>query len=50
MTKARLYVTSHAPYKFLRCKNDGDYLHSMNAPASVLEDLRGGKHLVLSFR
>jgi hypothetical protein len=39
MTKAHLYVSSPAPYKFLRFKNDGNCLHYMNASASILEDL-----------
>jgi hypothetical protein len=39
MTKAHLYVMSHTLSKFLRCKNDEDCVHSMNAPALILEDL-----------
>jgi hypothetical protein len=50
MMKSRLYVTGPTPYKFLRCGNDRDCLHSMNAPALALEGLRGGKPLVLSSR
>jgi hypothetical protein len=38
MTEARLYVTRHVPYKLLKYKTDGDCLHSLNAPASVLDD------------
>jgi hypothetical protein len=48
--KSHLYVTGPVPYKFLRRGNDGDCLHSMNAPALALEGLRGGKPLVLSSR
>jgi hypothetical protein len=46
--EARSYVTRLAPYKFLKCKIYGDCLHSMNAPALVLEDPRGDKPLALS--
>jgi hypothetical protein len=38
------------PYKLLKCKIYGGCLHSMNAPASILEDLRGDKPLALSSR
>jgi hypothetical protein len=50
MTNAHLYVMRHAPYKLLKRKIDRDCLHSMNALALGLEDLQGGKPLVLSFR
>jgi hypothetical protein len=40
MTEARLYVTRPTSYMLLKYKTYGDYLRSMNAPASVLEDLR----------
>jgi hypothetical protein len=50
VTEARLYVTRSAPYKLLKYKTYGDYLHSTNAPASILEDPRGDKLLVLSYR
>jgi hypothetical protein len=36
---AHLYVMRPTPYRLLKCKTYGDYLHSRNAPASVLEDL-----------
>jgi hypothetical protein len=48
--EARLSVMSPAPYKLLKCKTYGDFLHSTNAPALVLKDPRGGKPLVLSFQ
>jgi hypothetical protein len=38
MTEAHLYVTRHVPYKLLKYKIGGGYLHSMNVPASVIED------------
>jgi hypothetical protein len=50
VTKAHSYVTRLASYKQIRCKIYGGCLHSMNAPASVLEDLRGDKPLALSSR
>jgi hypothetical protein len=44
-----LYVMIPALYKLLKYKTDGDCLHSINALASVLEDPRGVKPLVLYF-
>jgi hypothetical protein len=47
--EACLYVTRPAPYKLHKYKTYGDYVHSTNAPALVLEDLRDNKPLALSF-
>jgi hypothetical protein len=38
VTKAHSYVTRLVSYKLIRCKIYGGCLHSMNAPALVLED------------
>jgi hypothetical protein len=36
--EAHLYVTRPVTYKLLKYKTNGDFLHSMNAPALILED------------
>jgi hypothetical protein len=36
VTEAHLYVMRLAPYKLLKYETNVDYLHSMNAPTSVL--------------
>jgi hypothetical protein len=43
MGKACLCVMRPTSYKLLKYRTDGDCLHSVNAPASVLEDPRSGK-------
>jgi hypothetical protein len=44
-----IFCEDHA-LQVLKCKSGEDCLHSMNVPASALEDLRGNRPLVLSFR
>jgi hypothetical protein len=48
--ESRLQITRLVPYNLLRYKIAEGFLHSMNAPASALGDLRGEKPLALSFR
>jgi hypothetical protein len=50
LTEARSYVTRLTSYKLIRCKIYTGCLHSINAPASVLEDPRGDMTLALSSR